>query len=334
MLHHGHELDVGEAHLDDVGGELLGELEIAQARAPGPQMDFVRRHRGVVGIGLRARRHPVGVAPGVVGREHHRGRGRRVLGVTGEGVCLGAPHAIATEHGELVAGAGADVGDEQLPDATASQRTHRRAGAVPVVVIADDADTEGVGRPDGERRSADVTEDGRVGVLVGTEDGPERLVASLGDEVQIDVAERGQESIRVVDDLSVAAVDDLEPIVGNVSDSESAREDATVLVLELGAGLAVRTARDNGHALGPRAQRAHRDRAVVRVRAEDRVRVVVAPLDHTLQVGSRHRVQRRGSAGLAPAHGDGRRYRVGRHGRDRRRGCDIGLLPRLVIGIA
>ena len=46
-----------------------------------------------------------------------------------------------------------------------------------------------------------------------TEDVPEVLVAPLADQVQVDVAERGQPPVRVVDEVVVVSVGDVETVV-------------------------------------------------------------------------------------------------------------------------
>ena len=129
-------------------------------------------------------------------------------------------------------------------------------------------------------------------MLVGTEHGPERLVATLADEVQVDLAERREEPVGIVDLGRLTAVRHLDAVVGDLGCGEDSCVDAAVLVRELGAGLTLSGARDDDHRGGPRAQRADGDRAVEGVRPEDRVRIVVAALDEALQVVGAHSDER------------------------------------------
>ena len=88
------ELDVGVAHLCDVGDELLGELAVSVVGAvgvplPGAQMHLVGRHRGVEGGPGFASFHPGGVVPLVArGVVDDGGRAWKLLGAEAEGVGL------------------------------------------------------------------------------------------------------------------------------------------------------------------------------------------------------------------------------------------------------
>ena len=115
---------------------------------------------------------------------------------------------------------------------------------------------------------------------MGAEHLPQLLVATLVDQVQVDLAERGEVAVRVVGGVRrVAGVGHLQAVVGHVGHVEDADPDAAVLVLERDGGAAV----DHGDGLGERAQRADRHRAVVDVRTEDGVRVAVASLDDEVE---------------------------------------------------
>ena len=63
VLHHRQELHVGEAHLQHVRGELLGQLPIAEAGPPGAQVHLVHAHRLLVRRLPGPAREPVRVAP-------------------------------------------------------------------------------------------------------------------------------------------------------------------------------------------------------------------------------------------------------------------------------
>ena len=69
----------------------------------------------------------------------------------GEGIGLQRqPLAVRADDLELVGAPGADIGDEDFPDAGVAALAHHMAPAVPVVEVADDRDAPGVRRPDGE----------------------------------------------------------------------------------------------------------------------------------------------------------------------------------------
>ncbi len=121
-----------------------------------------------------------------------------------------------------------------------------------------------------------------VDVHVGAEHPPQLLVAALVDQVQVDLAERRQVAVGVVDGVRRrAGVGDLEPVVGHLGHVEDAHPDAFVLVRERGAVGAVH--HDDG--LGQRPERAHGHRAVVDVRSQHAVRVAVAPLHDLVENG-------------------------------------------------
>ena len=106
----------------------------------------------------------------------------------------------------------------------------------------------------------------------GAEHLPEVLVAPLVDQVQVDLAQGGQEPVGVVDDDLPLAVVDRHPVAGHVPvRRHHAGPDAAVLVLEPVVDVAD-AHRDRG---GQRLQHPHRDHPVVLVGAEDGVRVAV-----------------------------------------------------------
>ena len=190
VLHHRHQLDVGEAHLVDIGNELVGQLAVGLALAPGAEVHLVDAHRLGVGVRRRAPLEPVGVVP-LVRRLVHDGRVRRgSLGQVRHRVGLLPPDAVATADVELVPRARADARDEQFPDAGRAQRPQRMRAAVPEVEVRGQADALRVRGPDGERRTGDGSGRAVVPADVGAEHGPQLLVPALADQVQVDLAER------------------------------------------------------------------------------------------------------------------------------------------------
>ena len=251
VRHHRQQLDVGEAHVLRVGGELVRQLEVGERAAalvrvqpPRAEMDLVDRDRLVELRRLAAPREPLRVAPLVARLVDHRRRLRRQLGGEGDGIGLEPDLARLREDLELVVGAVADAGEEELPDAARAERAHRVQAAVPRVEVADDRDGARARRPDGEGGAvhALVLDDVRA------ELGVELLVAALAHEVQVHVAERRQEAVRVADgERAVLAVVDLELVVERERGAlHLAREDALVARRRELDGLAVREAGADG----------------------------------------------------------------------------------------
>ena len=185
VLHHRHELDVGEAEVGDVGDQRVGDLvprvELARVvLAPRGEVHLVGRHRLVDGLARAALLQPRLVAPLVLRLPHLRGGARRLLGVLGQGVGAVDPLAVGAADAELVLRPDAGVLDVDVPDAGPVEARHRVRRAVPTGPLAGDLDLHGVGGPDAERRA--VLADLRA------EHPPELLVPALPDQVQVELA--------------------------------------------------------------------------------------------------------------------------------------------------
>jgi hypothetical protein len=159
MLGHRHELDMREAHLDDVVGQVMREFAIAVEAAflapPRAEVQFVDGHRRIQRILRRTPGHPFAVAPRVVERPDAGGRGRRQLGAEGEGVGLvDLVVAMARADAVLVGLPRRRVAGEALPDAQLAARFEQVDLARPAVPVADHADGVGVRRPDREVRAS------------------------------------------------------------------------------------------------------------------------------------------------------------------------------------
>ena len=158
VLHHRHELDVGEAEVGDVGHERVGDLvprvELARVvLAPRGEVHLVRRHRLVDGLARAALLQPRLVAPLVLRPPDLRGGARRLLGVLGQRVGAVGPLAVGAADAVLVLRPDAGALDVDVPDAGAVEAGHRVRRAVPAGPLAGDLDLHGVGGPDAERRA-------------------------------------------------------------------------------------------------------------------------------------------------------------------------------------
>jgi hypothetical protein len=272
VLGHRQQLDVGEAGLVEVVDELVGHLAVVEARLPRAQVHLVDAHRLGVRRARGAGRHPLAVAPLVAGVVHHRRGGRRDLGGEGQRVGLVPPAAVPAEDAELVAGARLDAGHEQLPHPGAAEHAHRVRPARPAVEVAGDPQALGRGRPDREAGPGDRAGRGVVVADVGAQDVPEPLVAALADQVQVDLAERGQPAVRVVDDVDALAVAHGQPVVRGRTRDDAGEQPGVVHPDQREALAALA---HHVHLVGVRPQHPDHGAVRVRVRAQDRVRVMV-----------------------------------------------------------
>ena len=132
------ELDVGEAELGEVGGQLVGQLAVGQAGPPGAEVQLVDR------LGLaqrrpdRAGRQPLVVAPLVVRRctPPRRCRaGSRCAGPSGR---PSAARPRPARGSRTCTGRRRRPRARTAPRPRAAERAHRVRAAVPVVEVADD----------------------------------------------------------------------------------------------------------------------------------------------------------------------------------------------------
>ena len=152
-----HELDVGEALPGHVLHQLAGQLDVGQSLAPGAQVHLVDADRLLVLLLLPPEPQPLLVVPGVPRLVDDGGVVRRRFAEAGERVGFQPPHPVPAEHLELVERTGADTLDEQRPDPRPRHQVHGRGLAVPVVEVADQPDRLGVGGPDREPGTGDLS---------------------------------------------------------------------------------------------------------------------------------------------------------------------------------
>ena len=314
VLGHRQQFHVGEAVGDNVFGELRRQFAVAQPGPPRPQVHLVGAHRLEHRVARPAPDHPGVVVPGVVRDEHLRGGVRGHFGGERERVGPVGDGPVGAVDAELVVRAGAQAGPEQLPHSRGAQRPHRGVVAGPAVEVADQVDALGVGGPHRERHPLDHPVGGGERARVCAEDLPQPFVAALGEQVQIHLAEGGQEAVAVGGGDGVARVADLQPVIGQVGERHRDGEQP---------GLKVRQrellpADQRRHRFRTRAQRPD-DGVVpnglveVLVGAQDGVRVVVDPGQQPGGVAWVRRQVRAGQAhrGITPGAAAGRAPRPG-----------------------
>ena len=199
---------MGEAEVGDVAGQLLGQGAVVEAAPPRPEVHLVDRKRPLERVDGRARREPRVITPDVVRRRHQTGGAGWLLGLRREGVGLELHLAVGGDELVLVPGARPHARDEELPHTRRPEHAHEVHAPVPRVEVADDAHAASVWRPDRERGAGHALVHPRVRAEVS----PQRAMQALSEQVQIDVAQRGPEAVRVVDHEGVLAVLDLEPV--------------------------------------------------------------------------------------------------------------------------
>ncbi|CAM5646574.1 hypothetical protein SAVIM40S_08196 [Streptomyces avidinii] len=233
-------------------------------------MHLVHREGGLVRGTGAALGHPRRVLPLVPGGGDHRGVRRGDL--RGPRHRVGAQGVTAVRAGDvvLVERPGAHPGQEQLPHPRRAERAHRVGGGVPVREVPGDPDPLGVRRPHREAGP------GHALVLhrLGAERLPQLFVAALADQVKVQLAEGGQEPVRVVDLDLVAVVRDQQPVLRHAGQRQQPREQPVALVDELGP----QPLRDDGDRLGVGAQHPEGHPAPLGAGPQHRVRIVVSAL--------------------------------------------------------
>ena len=187
MLGHRHQLDVREAEVVHVRGELVCRLLVGHRSAPRTEVGLVDRQLtapGVVG-------HPA-LLPRIVGPRVGRlvddaRRARRDLRGERERIGLLDARAALIRHGELVAVPRARARHERGPHTGAHNGSHRVGTDVEAVEVADHGNVGGGWRPHREARSFDAVDP--VGVRA--EMAPQAPMPALVEEMPIDLAPPG-----------------------------------------------------------------------------------------------------------------------------------------------
>jgi hypothetical protein len=286
VLHHGQELDVGEAHVARVVAELAAELAIVEEpvpllghAAPRAEVHLVDAHRGAWRLPLPPRRHPLRVPPRVRVAGEHGGGGARLVRLEGERVGIGLGGQGGGGGGEdleLVAGVRGDPGDEELPDAVAGVQAHRMHAPIPAVPVADHADPARVGRPHREGHAVDAGQAHRMGAELLEH----AQMRALAEQVEVERGERRGEAVRVLDLAgSAVGVGHAEPVgevaVGGARRLRNPRLPDPVVVERAERDRARPEADDADRARAGQQRADHEDAGVVPVRPQDREGIAV-----------------------------------------------------------
>ncbi|MNM98353.1 hypothetical protein D3C81_1108820 [compost metagenome] len=219
VLHDWQQFDVGEAQFLHIGHQALGQFtpveitchlaRVIQFAAPRTWVQLIDRQGRVIGMALRALRHPVVVLPGVAERTRYLGRSaRRQLGGAGQRVCLQGQYPVLAQHLELVGFAHPQARHEQFPYPGAVAQAHGVAAAVPVVEIAHHRHPPGVRRPHREAHAVDAISLDRLGA-----EAPGQVtVVAFGEQVQVHVAQLRAEAVGVFGDLLATGPADLQQV--------------------------------------------------------------------------------------------------------------------------
>ena len=295
------ELDMGVAHVEAVGDQLLrhlvpGEEAAVLAASPRTGMHLVDRDRLVAEIRLAPEIAVRMVAPFVDQRpERDRGRRRPQFGAEGEGVGLQRQAVpVCADDLVLVGAASGYVGYEDFPDAGVAPQPHDVPAAVPVVEVADHRDATGVRRPDGEVDAADALVLDDVGAhLV-----EKPAVRALGDVVVVHRTEHRPEGIGVRHPPVAAGVGGVEPERLALADLQLAFEQPVLVASGQLAGFPAGE-REGGDGLGMRNEAAG-DQPALRalLYAEYSEGIAVGARDERRDLAGRKSVARRFLVGL------------------------------------
>ena len=202
-----------EAHVGHVLGELVGELAVGErpvalerVQPPRAEVHLVDRDRARERASAARRRSSQSASchsyaesdddGGVLRRELRRG------------TRAGRPSAAAcrprSRSSNLYRAPGATSGEEELPDPGRAERAHRVQAAVPAVEVADHADRARRSAP--RPRSATPATPSDL-ADVRAEAAVQLLVPALAGEVEVELADRRQERVRVAQHVRVARRD-------------------------------------------------------------------------------------------------------------------------------
>jgi hypothetical protein len=181
---------------------------------------------------------------------------------------------------ELVAHSGTGRRHEELPHAGRAEGAHRQHAVVPRGAVADERDRARAGRPHRERRADDAL----LLAHVRTEHPAELAVVALAEQVEVEVAERREEPVGILDRLRRVGQHELIRLLG-IGARQRELEQAPPVDAAHRAGLAVD---DDRRGAAPRHVGAHHRAGstwtVDGVDAEQLVRVVLRPGEQAFEL--------------------------------------------------
>jgi hypothetical protein len=215
VFRHGHEFEMCEPHVHCIGDQALGNLlvggELAIGSAtPRAQVDLIDRYRRATPIPTLPRGQPGLVAPPqVVGAGDDGGRRWAKFGGEPERICLQRQSLSAgAQDLVFIDRAGAELGDEDLPQAAVDAFAQGVAPAIPDVEVAEQRNAPGVRRPDREVHAMGAFMDHRMGAQTLKEP----PVCPLHQEIVVEGAQNRPEAEGVVEVPRPAAAFRIEPV--------------------------------------------------------------------------------------------------------------------------
>ena len=202
MFRQRHHLNMREAHVDGVVGELHRQLPIRQGAVsilgftfPRAEVNFVNRHRPVELTGLRATLvHPRAIAPlKFRGVADDRGVVRWRLKASAIRIRLNQKTAALVADFKFVELALAEARHKQLPHPRRAERAHRMKATIPAIETADDRNPRRRRCPHGKRNSGHATK----GAQVRTEFVVDPMFITLIEQEQILIPERRQKAVGI-----------------------------------------------------------------------------------------------------------------------------------------
>ena len=242
-------------------------------------MNLVNRHGAAVGVGILACAKPVFVVPCVEDVGDDRGRGWGNFRCPSHGVCFLEPVPRRSLDFELVAGADTNAGNEEFPDSGSTHCAHGVSGAIPEIEVTDNAHGLRIGSPHCEGDTIDRSHDTIKMHEVGTQDLPEALMTSFGDQIGIHFTNGWEEPVGVINDLRMIAVGHAQSVVGNVFCSEDTYPNTSVFVgCRVGMVLSEHLDR-----IGQMVNAADRDNTVIEVCSQHIVGERIAPFGYRIE---------------------------------------------------
>ena len=197
---------MGEAHVADIGRQLLGQLAIGQPfvaalAPPRAEMDLVDRHRRAQRVDARRRRARARQSCLV---EDDGGRLRPHLGGKCHRIGFQRQHAgPAADDLEFVVVAGAWRAGRTIPNSRLPRTRIAWRRAVPEIEVADHADAPGVGREHHERDAIDAFERHRMRAELVVE----AQMGAFAEQIKIEIGQDRRKAIGVfeIDDVVAEA---------------------------------------------------------------------------------------------------------------------------------